>query len=669
MISGALARRWLPAGVVAACLGAALPGAGPAGGAVLARQPAPPAPASPPSMSPDGPGEAPLDRPPSPEAPPAKGPDKLGEAPLDRPIETPAEKTATADFLEAPYQKSEPFGVPDGLPSGFSGRSSVAPTVFQVDGNFIPVEDRWRVGFPRWDRYGKGFPRLDDYPYDEGNVLNPYKQSVLKGDYPILGQNTFLELTGFASVIVNPRDIPSQTTPFESTQNPNQTQFFGKPNQLVNVETVFLNIDLFHGDAGFKQPDWRFVLQPTFVASNLNTSELAQVNPNVNYGTVRERTYFNPLQLYFFEAKIADLSPDFDFISVRAGNQPFVSDFRGFIFNDVNRSVRLFGTLESNRDQFNLIYFDQLEKDTNTQLNTVWTNRSQQIFIANFYRQDFIWPGYTVEASVHYNHDAPSFKFDKNGFLVRPDPVGVFQPHEIDAVYLGWAGDGHIGRFNINHEFYWVVGHDSKNPIANTAQDINAQMAAVELSYDRDYVRFRSSFFFASGDGNPNNHHATGFDSILDNPNFAGSTFSYFFRNPLPLFGVNLKQIQSFEPDLRSSKIQGQSNFVNPGLEVFNLGFDVDVTPKVKWINNCNFLWFDKTAVLETYLFQGKIDRFIGVDLSTGVEYRPFLSNNVVMLFGLGVLLPGKGFDDLYDNLNQTANPLLSGFAQFAFTF
>ena len=35
----------------------------------------------------------------------------------------------------------------------------------------------------------------------------------------------------------------------------------------------------------------------------------------------------------------------------------------------------------------------------------------------------------TIEPSVIYNHDSPTFKFDKNGFLVRPAPQGVFHPH------------------------------------------------------------------------------------------------------------------------------------------------------------------------------------------------------------------------------------------------
>src|SRR5262249_48804641 len=162
---------------------------------------------------------------------------------------------------------------------------------------------------------------------------------------------------------------------------------------------------------------------------------------------------------------------------------------------------------------------------------------------------------------------------------------------------------------NITHALYWALGHDSRNPIANTPQDISALLAALELSYDRDWARFRVSGLWSSGDGDVNNRHATGFDGILDQVNFAGSEFSYFGRQGIPLFGVQTVQRQSLFPDLRSSKIQGQANFVNPGLWLVNLGLDLEVTPKLRVINNANFMWFDKTNVLETFLFQDNIDR------------------------------------------------------------
>ena len=72
-------------------------------------------------------------------------------------------------------------------PLGYTGPSGISPREMQQDSHFVPMEDRWRIGFPEWDRYDKGHPALDDYPYVEGNPLNSYKQNVLKGDYPTLG--------------------------------------------------------------------------------------------------------------------------------------------------------------------------------------------------------------------------------------------------------------------------------------------------------------------------------------------------------------------------------------------------------------------------------------------------------------------------------------------------
>src|SRR5947209_20081049 len=218
---------------------------------------------------------------------------------------------------------------------------------------------------------------------------------------------------------------------------------------------------------------------------------------------------------------LADLSCEYDFVSVRAGSQFFSSDFRSLIFADTNRAVRLFGTLNGNRDQFNLVYFRQQEKETNSGLTT-FDDRKQNIVIGNWYHQDFIFPGYTVEGSVHYNNDGPDFQFDRNGFLVRPDPAGVFQPHRVEVAYLGFAGEGHIDRYNVSHAFYWAGGRGSRNPYAGQPQSISGQLATMELSYDRDWARFRVSGLWQSGDGNVSNGKATGFDSIQDNTNFGG---------------------------------------------------------------------------------------------------------------------------------------------------
>src|SRR5262249_59399257 len=98
---------------------------------------------------------------------------------------------------------------------------------------------------------------LDDYPFMVGRWWDPFNQNVLKGDYPVFGQNTFLEVTASFTSLLEVRQIPTPTTPFESTANPGQKEFFGKPNQIINVNFATVSLDLFHGDAAFKPVDWR----------------------------------------------------------------------------------------------------------------------------------------------------------------------------------------------------------------------------------------------------------------------------------------------------------------------------------------------------------------------------------------------------------------------------
>jgi hypothetical protein len=339
-------------------------------------------------------------------------------------------------------------------------------------------------------------------------------------------------------------------------------------------------------------------------------------------------------------------------LAIRAGIQGFNSDYSGFLFSDNLPGVRLFGNYDNNTWQYNLAYFRQVEKDTNSGLNT-FNDRDQNIIVANVYRQDFIWPGYTAQLSLHYNNDHSSdeLEFDTNGFLVRPAPVGTIGPNEVDVVYLGWAGDGHIGRLNLTHQFYQAFGRESDNAIAGREVDINAQFAAFEASYDVDYIRYRASFAYASGDRDPDDGDASGFDSIFDNPNFAGGGINYFIRQPVRLTGsgVGLKQRLSLYNNLRTSKEQGQANFVNPGLFLFNVGADVELTPKVKLIGNASYLRFVEAASMELVLQDNMIDNEIGYDLSLGVIYRPFLNNNVIITGGAAMLLPGEGFKDLYE--------------------
>ena len=510
--------------------------------------------------------------------------------------------------------------------------------------DFVAMTDRWKIAPPPYE--------LTVSP----SRWDPYNQNRLKGDFPIrAGSDLFLNLTFRSDTLLDGFSIP--TPAGVSTDRPGSQGFFGQPSQFLVQQNVLFSADLFKGDTAFKPIDWRFRASVIANANYLRVEERAVVKPDVRRGTDRT-TGVVAVQELFFEYKLADLSPNYDFLSMRVGVQPFNSDFRGFLFNDQNLGFRLFGNTQSNRNQFNLAFFERLEKDTNSGLNRLEL-REQQVALANFYRQDLFVEGYTAMASVHYVRDEPSLFYDRNGFLVRPDPVGSFTPHEVEAVYLGIAGFGHFKRLNIDHHLYYAFGEDSLNPIAGRdpmtleeESDISALMAAIELSIDRDWMRPRVSYFFASGDSEVEDRDAEGFDAIFDAPNFAGGGFSFWNRLGIRLAGsaVSLVSRGSLLPDLSSSRDEGQINFVNPGIHIATVGLDIEVSPTVKTFLNANHLRFDATEPLEAVLFQAPIDHEIGFDLSLGARYRPYLTNNFIIVGGIAALLPGDGFADIYES-------------------
>ena len=133
-----------------------------------------------------------------------------------------------------------------------------------------------------------------------GPLSTRINQNVLKGDYPIIGQHTFLDMTAMANLDFEGRMVPTQTSPFESTERPFSGNFFGRPNSFFTLEYFSLSFDLFHGDAAFKPVDWRIKLTPTLGVSNFSFSELAQTSPNVLQGTTRTREFW-ALQEAFVE--------------------------------------------------------------------------------------------------------------------------------------------------------------------------------------------------------------------------------------------------------------------------------------------------------------------------------------------------------------------------------
>jgi hypothetical protein len=581
------------------------------------------------------------------------------------------ESDISVDLSQDPADRPK-IQMPDEKPLGAAGPSRDKSKPETEDAEFMKVEDRWRVGVPEDPRFRKG------------SIFNPYRQNVLKGDYPIIGNDIFMNLTFASESRYEIRGLPVG----QNAKNPKRpgVEFFGRPQQQAFNQNFIMSFDMFKGDASFAPVKWRFKITGIANLNYLGTSETTIVNLDPNFGSSR-LDGFNSIEEAFFEYRIGDTtkimpflrgkdsqngrSPEFDFTSVRVGVQEFNNDFRGFLFFDKNLGARMFGTIKSNRYQYNLAYFNLLEKETNSGLNTSNFRkirlRDQQLYFANVYRQDTFVKGYTLQGSLTYSFDQGGLdritnekgqdqfiKLDLNGFQVRPSLLGVTPPpnRRIRTGYFGVAGDGHFGRLNITHQFYQAIGRDDFNGIAGKAQRINSQLGAAELSIDYDYIRYRVAAFYTSGDSNLNDNTARGFDAIQDNPNFAGGQFSFFNSGFLPLRNsvVGLVQPTSLIPSLKLSKTQSQANFINPGVALYNFGVDVDLTPKLRGFFNYNYIRFNRTEPIEFALSQKFIPHELGHDIGLGFIYRPLLNENIVITGGASTLKGGPAYTAIYSS-------------------
>ena len=519
---------------------------------------------------------------------------------------------------------------PDALPE---------PTTTMGQGEGLP--DRWRI--------------VSILGYRE-NLLDPYNgNNVLKGDSPAFGEDWFVNLMGISDTIAEPRrfPVPAGGT---ATADPGSNDTLGDGKQLLFVQQIALEAVLYKGDTVFKPPDYEFRFTPVFNISYLNTQENGIVNARATEGKTRTDSVVG-VQAFFIDKHLRNVSDRFDFDSLRVGIQPFTTDFRGFLFQDSPVGVRLFGTRANNRVQYNIGAFRRIEKDTNSGLNNVLEGnhilRDDDIFVTNVYVQDFPVLGFTSQgiALFNKNREGDDNFIDENGVIQRPSSLGLGRGSDYKVTYVGYNGDGHLGRYNLTTSLYGAFGSADHGMFVDQRQEIRAGFFAAELSRDYSWARVRASVAYATADSDPFDDRATGFDAIFENPQFAGADTSFYIRQPIPLIGggrVALSGRNAFLNSLRPSKEFGQSNFVNPGLVLAGIGTDFDMTPTLRLSSNFNYLAFADTTVLSVARAQGPIDRELGIDASFALTWRPMAIQNVVARLSVAALIPGSGYKDLF---------------------
>ncbi|MBU1376048.1 MAG: hypothetical protein KKE02_24525 [Alphaproteobacteria bacterium] len=506
----------------------------------------------------------------------------------------------------------------------------------------IPVPDRWRlagalgVTKPRW--------------------FDPYNQNFLKGDLPIKGTHDwFLAFTGVSDTVIEPRSFPIPVG-VQTTERAGSLDVFGKPTSLVLAQTFIAAASLIKGSTAYKPPELEFRVALAFQDNYVDVPERRVLHVEPSKKSHRNDAFVG-VQEVFVDYHLRNVSDRYDFDSLRVGIQPFSSDFRGFLFQDNQLGVRLFGNRDNNRFQYNLAAFWRVEKDTNSGLNDLTqTPRDDFVFLGNLYRQDLPFPGITSQVTVVYNRnrEAGDIQIDENGFPVRPALLGSLRGRDYDVTYLGYNADGRIGRINLTASAYYAIGEDRDNFLTGRKSDIRAYFVAAEPSIDFSWVRLRLQGLYASGDKDPYDGKETGFDAIFENPQFAGSDTSYWIRQTIPAAGagraIGINGRNGVLNSLRSSKEEGQSNFTNPGTILLGGGADFDVTPELRISTNINHIAFANTAVLQALRMEGTIPKSLGWDASVSTIWRPHMTQNIVFRASAAAFEPGKGFNDLFDN-------------------
>ena len=172
---------------------------------------------------------------------------------------------------------SDPARRAAGSPAGDSAAADYSST----GACFTPVPDRWKFDWPDYHRYG---PR-DEVPYVKGHWYDPFNRNKLKGDYPIFGQRTFLNLNLVSDTAVTGRKLPVPSG--VGSDDPDSSDFFGRMGQFAYSQNFSFSAALFHGDTAYRPLDWQIKFTPEINVNYLKVRENGIVSPDVRAGTTR----------------------------------------------------------------------------------------------------------------------------------------------------------------------------------------------------------------------------------------------------------------------------------------------------------------------------------------------------------------------------------------------
>ena len=190
-----------------------------------------------------------------------------------------------------------------------------------------------------------------------------------------------------------------------SAERPDSDAFFGRPGQISFSPEALVSLELFKGDTSFAPramggPRDAGVQSSTTSTPANATSSMPRRRPARIAPPRRRRAAGGVRRAQAGRRRIALR------LHLRPRRHPAVhrATSAGSCSAIPTSASGCSATGARNRNQWNVAYFDQLEKETNSELNLL-SRRNQRVVVANYYRQDFLTPGYTISPSFHANLD------------------------------------------------------------------------------------------------------------------------------------------------------------------------------------------------------------------------------------------------------------------------
>jgi cytochrome c5 len=304
-------------------------------------------------------------------------------------------------------------------------------------------------------------------------------------------------------------------------------------------------------------------------------------------------------------------------INVRTGIQDYKSDLIGSIYSDTDLGVRVTGTYEG--IDWSLYGANRIENDLLSDFNQISSFRDQQIYIAHL---QFNIGKTIVKPSIHFNID------DEGDH--RRGRVG--RDENVEALYVGFTTYGPIGPVNLLTGLYGVFGNQDNVSLVGAIplrdQNVRAFVGYLDVSYPmlNGKITPHIGGFYASGDNDPFDGDATGFDAISDRVNVWGSKgFMIGDRVSLGALGGRTVMRQN-SPYTALRDTDANSNFVNPGAVAVNIGLNTKPFDKLSLDTNFTQFWWRATDSLEAIMAAlgtpNNLGNTLGFELNMEANYK-----------------------------------------------